>query len=289
MVHLPFLSGPDGLAMGLSALDPAEWIEVDDRFARDLAERRRLLAECRDEVFAALPGSEAGQRETLDLLLEHLPRRFPELYEVADRRVRNRVTGEEFALDDSGMAPLELAGRLVQEDLCLMRPGAEGYVLAAACLCFPSHWRLHDKLGQPMRAIHEPVPGFAERLGGPADRFLAAIRPERPVFRLNWGVTDSPELFAPHGRERRPGTTAANAGARLWLRVERQTLRRLPRSGDVLFTIRTHLTPLAEVAGVPGAAAALVGRIEAMPPEFAAYKGLLPIREALLGYLRAAG
>ena len=34
-------------------------------------------------------------------------------------------------------APLELAGRLVQEDLCLMQRGDAGYRLVAAVLCFP--------------------------------------------------------------------------------------------------------------------------------------------------------
>jgi hypothetical protein len=290
-MYLPFLSGPHDLTMGLKALDPADWIEPDGRLAEDLALRRRLLAERYDDVFGALPGSEPGQRETLELLLDHLPRRFPERYVVAGGRVRNRVTGEDFAADPPDMPPLELAGRLVQEDLCLMRPRrggpAGGYVLAAAVLCFPSHWRLREKLGLPMRAIHAPVAGFAERLAGPADRFMAQLRPERPVMRLNWSLTDSPELFMPF-RRRREGLTAANAGERLWLRVERQTLRRLPRSGDVLFTIRTHLTPLAEVAAVPGAAAALAARVEGLPPDLAAYKGLPPIRDALLGYLAAA-
>ena len=56
----------------------------------------------------------------------------------------------------------------------------------------------------------------------------------------------------------------------------------------MLFTIRTHVTPLAEVAAVPGAAAALAARIEEMPPDLAAYKGIPPVREALLGYLLAA-
>ena len=186
-MYLPFLAGPHRLAMGLKALDPDEWIEIDDRFADDLARRRRLLAERHDEVFGALPGSESGQREVLGLLLDHLPRRFPDRFEVADGRVRNRVTGESFALDEgeSGMAPLELAGRLVQEDLCLMRPDPEGYVLVAGVLCFPSHWRLRDKLGRPLSAIHRPVPGYADRLAGTVDRFFAQIRPERPVWRLN--------------------------------------------------------------------------------------------------------
>ena len=106
-------------------------------------------------------------------------------------------------------------------------------------------------------------------------------------MRLNWSLAETPEPFMPF-RHRREGLTAANAGERLWLRVERQTLRRLPACGDVMFTIRTHITPLAEVAAVPGAAAGLAARVARLPPDLAAYKGLPPIRDALLGYLEAA-
>ena len=44
-------------------------------------------------------------------------------------------------------------------------------------------------------------------------------------------------------------------------RSERQTLRRLPRTGAVIFTIRAYLTPLVELAkepGVPGRLASAV-------------------------------
>ena len=93
--YRPFLDGPWRLAMGIKALDPAQWIEIDERFAPQLAERRQLLDERRDEVLAAPPESAAGQRELLDLLLEHLPRRFPQCYERFESGIANLVTGEQ--------------------------------------------------------------------------------------------------------------------------------------------------------------------------------------------------
>lgn len=47
----------------------------------------------------------------------------------------------------------------------------------------------------------------------------------------------------------------------VWLRSERQTLRRLPRTGAVVFTIRVYQTPLVDLAkepGVPGRLASAV-------------------------------
>ena len=282
--YLPFLDSPEVLNMGLKALDLHDWIEVNGQFAAQLAERRRLLRERRDEVLAALPGSEAGQREVLGLLLDHLPARFPEIYRRSPGAIENLATGERFPIPES--EKIELAGRLVQEDLCLMSAGENGYRLVAGVLCFPSHWRLLDKLGRPLGEIHEPVPGFAERLGPTVDRFFASIRVERPVWRANWALVDTPELFlAPEHRGRPAAVSAADAGDRLWLRVERQTLRRLPRSGDVLFTIHTSVVPLAEALRTPAATNALAARVRAMPEDLARYKGIAPIRMPLLAWL----
>jgi len=292
--YRPFLDGSWRLAMGLKALDLRNWIEIDDSFAAQLAERRALLEERREAVCLALPESRIGQAEVLALLLDHLPAHFPEIYRRSQAAIENLATGERFelALEAWREAPLELAGRLVQEDLCLMRRGADGYRLIAGVLCFPSHWRLADKLGRSLDLIHGPVPGFGERLAATVDRFFANLSVERPVWRANWSVVDTPALFLPPEHRRQPKrVTAEGVGEQVWLRVERQTLRRLPRTRDVLFTIRTYVEPLADVIDAPATARALAARLAELPEAMAAYKGITPIRAPLLAWLeaRAAG
>ena len=284
--YRPFLDGPWRLAMGIKALDLADWIEIDERFAPQLAARKQLLDAQRSEVFATLPESGPGQRELLELLLDHLPQRSPEHYRRQGGRIENRTTGEAFALAAWDDAPLELAGRLVQEDLCLMQRGETGYRLVAAVLCFPAHWRLSDKLGRPLEAIHGPVPGFGERLAGPVDRFFHSIQVARPVWRVNWSLVDTPTLFLPPEHRGHPKPVSAErAGEQLWLRVERQTLHRLPRSGDVVFGIHTYVDPLADAIDSAEAARALAARIREMPEPMARYKSILPIRAPLLAWL----
>ncbi len=286
--YRPFLDGSWRLAMGLKALDLEDWIEIDDGFAGQLAERRALLEERRDQVCLALPESLIGQAEVLALLLDHLPARFPETYRRSAEAIENLVTGERFALDLPAWrhAPLELAGRLVQEDLCLLRRSERGYRLIAGVLCFPSHWRLADKLGRPLDLIHAPVPGFAGQLAATVDRFFDNLQVERPVWRANWSLVDTPELFLPpEHRLQRKRVAAEHAGEQVWLRVERQTLRRLPRTRDVLFTIRTYVEPLASVIDTPATARALAARLTELPDAMAAYKGIAPIRAPLLAWL----
>ena len=291
VLHLPFEDGPFRMAMGLVACAEPDWIELDDRYPAEAAERRALLATRHAEVFAALPGSEDARAEVLALLAAHLPRHHPAWFRRDGARLDNALTGEAWNLAAPPCDPLELAGRLVQEDFCLIRPAPEGPVLEAAILCAPSRWRLSEKLGRPLLAVHASVPLYAERLGAPVDRFMGALRPGRIALRMNWSVVDDPALFQLGGKHRTdsdPGFTAANVAARLHLRTERQTFRRLPASGRVLFGIRVHSTPLARIAALPGVAARLAGAVRALPEPIAAYKSLPVFRDALLEYLDQA-
>ncbi|WP_239002838.1 heme-dependent oxidative N-demethylase family protein [Rhodovastum atsumiense] len=289
-IPLPFETGPYRMQMGLQARAPAEMIEIDALYPGQMAERRELLTRRHAEVFAACPGSEAARAEVLERLAGLLPARFPDWFEQSGSVLRNQLTGEAWDLNRLPHDPLEVAGRLVQEDLCVLQPGPEGPVLAAAVLCFPTGWRLADKIGRPLREVHAPVPLYAERLGQPVDRLLAQLRSGHLVERLNWSVVDDPALFQPGGKAQEnsaPWITAANAGAALWLRTERQTLSALPRSGGVLFTIRVRVHPLARICSRPEIAARLGDAVRALPEEMQHYKKLVPFRDALLGYLDA--
>lgn len=163
--------------MGLKPLAQEDWIEITEELGGELARKRGLLETRHDAVFAALPEADAASRELLALLVEHLTRIHPTLYERQGDRLLNKTTGESWDVAHPPIHPLELAGRLVQEDFCILLSEAGVHRLVAASLCSPSRWRLAEKLGQPMGAIHEPVPAYAERLEisrRPLSRRLAA-------------------------------------------------------------------------------------------------------------------
>jgi hypothetical protein len=255
-----------------------------------MVQRRRLLSEQHAEVFAALPQSDAARQEALDASVDNLTAWHPAWFVRDGDRLHNRLTDEVWTLSAPGCDPLECAGRLVQEDFCLIQTEEQGPLLTAAVLCFPSRWRLLEKIGRPLAAVHGPVPFYAERLARAVDRFMRQIRPGHIASRLNWSILDDPTLFQPTGKGRdaaNTSITAENAGERLFLRVERQTLRRLPRSDAVLFGIRVHNYPLHASVGEAVAAQRLAGAVRALPPEVAHYKSMLPFRSALLAWLEA--
>jgi hypothetical protein len=286
--HLPFEPGPYRMSLSLVSIPEPAWFELDQRYPTEMEERRHLLATARADVFAATPASDAARSEALHLIVTALTTHHPDWFTRDRTTLRNHLTGETW--NTEALDPLELAGRLVQEDLCLIQDTGDGPIFTAALLCFPSRWRLHDKLGKKLAAVHQPVPFYADRLARPVDRFMRHLKQNHIAARLNWSLLDNPALFQPDGKWRTaaaPHITPENAGNHLFLRVERQTLRRLPSTDAVLFGIRVHVYKLHQVIDRPERAAALEAAVSALPPEVQHYKSLPPFRDALLAWLRA--
>jgi hypothetical protein len=289
-LYRPFEPGPWRMAMGLVSVAEPDWFEIDALYPIEMRLRRDLLAHRHAEVFGAEPGSDPARREALAMVATALAAHHPGWFGLTDGVLHNHLTGEAWHLDAPGCDPLECAGRLVQEDLCLLQTDAAGPRFTAAVLCFPSRWRLHEKLGQPLAAVHGPVPFYADRLARPVDRFMMQLKDGRIAGRLNWSVLDSADLFQPTGKWRRDADaaiTAATAGERLFLRVERQTLRRLPASQAILFGIRVHAYPLAAAVTDAASAGRLAAAVRALPEDMLHYKSMLPLRAALLAWLDA--
>jgi hypothetical protein len=288
--HTPYASGRSPFSIGLSPLDPAEWIEQDEFLSEQLALKETILAQEREGAFGALEGSEEGQAEVLALLVAHLPARYPQTYQRADAAMRIGPADRLVAL--GGEPALLTASRLVQEDLLLMRRAAKGWRLIAGSLCFPSTWLLGEKLGLPMDAIHGPVPGYAGKMAAMVARIFDNLKVEQPVERFNWSVYGDARLRYAQSRQaplaRFP--LGQDVAERAHIRVERQTLRRLPQSGDILFTVRVHVDPFAAFARHPRGpvlARALHDQIASLDAAELAYKGVVEARGRLCAALLA--
>jgi dimethylamine monooxygenase subunit A len=288
--YLPFSDAkPFALRMGLQPLPAEQWIEIADDFSAQLAEKRKLLATRHDDVVQTLPQAQPASEEALKLLLEHLRRYYPGRF--AFGTLRNIGIGEKWDFAQLSLHPLEHATRLVQEDFCILQADDESgdtYRLTAGAVCFPSNWRLADKIGCALADVHGPVPGYAEKLANPVDRFFKNLQAGSIMWRANWLIHATPELFQ-SGHKLDAAIAAAitpeNAGEKLWLRVERQTLRRLPQSGAMLFTIRTHVTRLSDAILDVKSAQALALAVRTVPDDVARYRGMSMFRMALLEWL----
>jgi len=174
--------------------------------------------------------------------------------------------------------------------------GTDGrYYLQAGAILLPGFWRLEDKAGLPLDAIHTSgrVPQYEEKLQPSLTRFFRRLSPSSPVQRNNWFIqvlpptpaaslspipsqleelawsegTLGPEDLLGAGQRPEPPKPLPE---RMRLRVERQTLRRLPRSGAIVFTIRVYMTPLAELG--PGEAGRLAAAIRGVKEQEVVYR-----------------
>lgn len=273
----------------MQPLDLDDWIEPDDQLAHYIAEKKRLSLDLDAVTFRATRVSEAAQLEVRDLIYAHLPRRFPDLYHMDGRVLHCPATGYSVDLDAVETAALASAGMFVQEDLCVLAPGDRGYELIAASVNAPSHWRLEDKIGRPLLAIHEPVPGYAATLDRSVESLFKQMKVERPFWRANWTIACNDTLFQPTRDlaelDRAAGLGAEAAGRELFIRVERQTLRRLPTTGAIVFTIRVYIDPLCSLAAHPRMAADLGRAIAGLSEDAQAYKSLDRLRGPVKAYL----
>jgi hypothetical protein len=250
--YTPFMEPRTAKPPGLSPLDMARWTVRDPDFDAQMTRRREVMAAQIDVVLASLSEGEEPALELLSMLKAHLgldP--VPTLLET--------------------YCPLTAIGHMVAEDFCLMRhdPASGEYRLVSAILCFPSRWLLAEKLGRPLTVIHEPVPDYDEVLARRVARVFDAVNPERPLVRVNWLVHAVPELFLPIGLSDKLMQRASVTGP-FYLRTERQTLVRLPRTQAVAFGIKTSVTPIDCLQ--PDEAAALHRELGRLQPEDVAYR-----------------
>lgn len=293
--HIPYARGISPFSIGLKPLDPRTWIEADEHFGSYLAEKRRLLADAREDVWAAEEDTHAAQIEVRDTLLAHLLSRPGGRWVADGTGVCAIDAGRVVAracLDDGDPHPLLSTAMLVQEDLCLMRRGPGGWRLAAASVSFPSSWSLRDKFGRTLDALHEPVPGYAGTMAARMARVFDNLRVGIPVTRMNWSLYGDAHLHHPdtHG-PLLEGRDEADGIDGLFMRVERQTLTKMPESGDLLFTIRIHVDPLStllEHREADTIFAGLRAQLARMDEAQLAYKGLGGQRECIESLLRRA-
>ena len=227
---------------GVAPLSSACWLQVDDAFAAQMAERARLIATKPDAVLAALPCAGLAVAELMDHVLSWLATHGAG-YEVGADAVC-RPDGLRVTLDRSSpRAMLATLGHLVQEDLCLLekddRTGE--HVLNAAVLCFPASWRLSDKVGRPLSVIHVPVSSYDENIARRVQRLFDGVQPGRPLWRFNRLKYGTPDLHQPVPRAQ-PDDGAALG----YLRAERQSVLRLPQSQACVFSIHTYVVRAAD-------------------------------------------
>jgi len=263
-------------SLGITPGDAREFFARSTEHERLVAERQRWLRDAPHRYAALLPEGRASLREMFDLVVSWQP----SLDLHRDELHRDDRQTEFDSL-------LALGSHLEPDFVLLHRNKSGRWIVTGGCVCFPSSWRLTDKLSQPLEDVHEPVPELNAALAGPIHQLLLKMKPGRCWLRSNWGVCRQPELNQ-HPDRHLPRLTPGLTLDDVWLRREHQALMMLPESEGVLFGIRVEHTAWRDIRQSPEAAARLMRGLQSMPEAMLAYKNLLAVRDELLRLLSAS-
>lgn len=244
--------------LGTHSLDLADWFEWGSDGQGWVDEKPGIMRDHADVAFAALDDIDSEAQEVAAAIAQHVDAEL-----------------------DTSLHPLDAAARLVPDDLVVMVERDGRLVFGGGSVCFPNRWDLCSKIGQTMGEVHAPVSQLNDQLESAIDNFFDRLAPERSYWRLGWGLIDSPHGFEPPLPQTPNIEIGSRSGQRrqravapeeddIYVRVERETLRRFPITDAVLFTIRTYIAPITSLHRDDRT---LVARtVEAMRPDVRAYK-----------------
>ncbi|RCI09077.1 hypothetical protein L249_5122 [Ophiocordyceps polyrhachis-furcata BCC 54312] len=284
------------IGMGLRPDTPSDLITIDKNYLARVTLRRQLLHRHGKMLHGCAAAGQDAVRELYGFLMScYLPVRFPTIFHLSQDKLRihNLVTGEMHptTASDDAAASLRTIGRTVEEDMFLVRETSDGHRSVAFVCCFPAGFNPSTKLDKLLKDIHGPVPSY-ERIGPSMERFFSRLKVGKSVKRLNWVVQTHDELLvsdahhAPHPGVKENGSVDIE---NTYLRVELQTLTRLPLTRDILFSFKTCLYPLREIKDEglgPDLAEAVQGLRMGNAPGMWAYKAGAQWAAGVSQYLR---
>lgn len=273
--------------------------DIDEHYIAECRERERVLKEDPKRC-QVLPHMMAAQWDTLEMIMENLAADYPahftltkdgDVWTWVNRPLGIHQTFTFGKAETLPCAPFEYITRQAQGDFTLQDQREDNLFVDGGMVTTQADWSLEFDIGMSFQEWHGPVPLAHEK--GVFDRalkYLLRLQYGQPVRRLNWTMTinprldTSPENYPVWGPDKAT-VTPENVAEKVHLRVELQTLYRLPRSGAILFGIRCYLTSLADIAKVPKWRRRLHRVLRDLHPDIAAYKGIPRYQQTVLDYL----
>jgi hypothetical protein len=317
------LPPPQTVLMNAYPAGDPSWLRIDSTYPGQMRQRLALLAARRPWVVDRLDSEAVLQAETelRDRVVKWLTTEHPRAFTRQGDLVTCHLTGVAVDVGPQGAQPMVAVAALSTEDFLLMLPaeadaqGQVGYRLMSGALLFPNGWSLRScfdqpdpgpqdgqarvqwerdrqlsrdraRLGRSTREIHQgAVPQYDAHLATSVDRAFHAMRPERVVWRRNWGPHLSPRLFRhADALDVVPPMTPERLLDHGFIRSEHQTLVKLPRSSAIAFGLKNYLWPMRDMLADPQVRSALEVAAQRTWPETREYMlGRHEVLMALLG------
>ncbi|KAM3076651.1 hypothetical protein ACMFMG_007457 [Clarireedia jacksonii] len=273
--YRPWKAGPYHMMMALRKMEDRDWLLVDNRYLPEQQFRRDLLATNRNGVMQILPGMDDICEELLETVVDFLVGRYPEYFQLVRDKgyIYNMITDERVkVVKPWDRHPLEIAALLVMEDINLLVQGNDGeHYLRASFTMAPAGWDLRERIGWPLHKMHELVPGWERTLRKRVKKGLHELSVACPLERYTYFIQIGSTLFQPHALAE--SLLERPRAEDIYVRAERQTLKRLSRSKAIVFMVRTYMTPLTDLLDEKENLESLRSAVRAWPDDLGRYKG----------------
>lgn len=242
--------------MSLSELESNWWIELDSAYRTKISQRKKLYSEHGKLIIDELTGSQEASRECMEMVIQFVCQRYPNQFRYNDWTgvFTNEILHTQ--VDIATAHPLMFLLDHVPEDFFIVQedPISGLYRLTAAVGCSAIGWNISQKIGKPLHEIHCPVPDYKERMAFSVDRFFSKVPCDKPIQRGAWGLEVGEPLFLQasspewnHRNRQDPDLRTSD----IFLRVDWQTLQRLPKSRAIVFNFKALFTPFTDFRREP--------------------------------------
>ncbi|KAG0650659.1 hypothetical protein D0Z07_2545 [Hyphodiscus hymeniophilus] len=242
--------------MSLSKMEPEWWLEVENTYVSRVNERKELFERYGKMVLDYLPGSELVCKELMEICLQFYCARYPKHFSLStDKQTfHNGLLNED--TDIKSMHPLHVLLNNVPEDFAIvLRNENDGmYYFRAGVVCSSLGWNVSTKIGMQLKEIHKPIPDYKEKMSFSMDRYFSKMPTNAPIQRGSWGLEVGSPLFMPPGDPHEKLRDMQQENLTIEdcnLRVDWQTLRRLPLSAGIVFNFKALFTPVQEFRDEP--------------------------------------
>ncbi|CAK7903501.1 hypothetical protein CAAN3_06S07030 [[Candida] anglica] len=319
----PFKNAAYKLTMGIKSLDVQDWLLIEPTYLDRIEEKTKIVTNnhpdypkskdlpqrtvfLTDECIPAV-------HEFYDVVVNYMCTKYPMYFTKSEdgEQLYNSITKEFIPSDSSKISGdfsttrdllLKLV-RTIEEDfiILLKDPTRENevdgteYFFKGGVFAFAAGFNPNDRFNKPLSFIHHPIPGYESKLKVSMNRFFDRILPGQFVTRSNFSMQTHSQFYVDDKNKGHNNAIEEIVPLKLedidfekemHYRSERQVLTKLPKTGAVVFTIRTYLQPLSEVKRQgPEVRERLVGAIKGFPEEIALYKRSIEWGPAVIQYL----
>lgn len=277
--------------MSLKKLEPDWWLELESTYRARLSQRKKLHADHGKLVMDELPGSQAASKECVQMVIQYLCQRYPILFQYDNwtGMFTNGILGSK--TDITTVHPLTFLTDNIPEDFLITQQDNETglYRLTAGVACSAVGWDIGEKMGKPLNQIHTPVPDYKEKSEFSMDRYFSKMPCDKPIQRGSWDIVVGQPLFLQTNEPGWKVHTQEDPNLSLsdiYLRVDWQTLRRMPQSRAIVFNFKAIFTPFASFRQEPYIPKVLLKVLLEGKKSLLEYKGTRHIEHKVIPALR---